>query len=279
MPATDDTRGLVDAEFLGRMRPARSCSTPPRGEVVDEGALLEALDAGAVRAGLDVYADEPGKGQDDWDSKLARHPNVVGTHHIGASTEQAQAATADGVVEIVDAFTEGQARSCVNLAPSRLGSATLTVRHLDRPGVLAKVLDLLSVARLNVEHMENRVFRGGEAAIASIDVAGSAHPGPARRAARGPPCARCLGDLLRRSRMTSDPGTGRASGADVVRPLRARLVQQDRVAEKVFPMLDALPASERTSLPDCAVGPVATDHPRRVRRRGRRALRLPAAPR
>ena len=61
----------------------------------------------------------------------------------------------------------------MNLAPNRLGSVTLTVRHLDRMGVLARVLDLLSEARLNVEHMENRVFRGGEAAMASIDVAGS----------------------------------------------------------------------------------------------------------
>ena len=75
-------------------------------------------------------------------------------------------------MEIVDAFIAGEARNCVNLAPDRLGSVTLTVRHLDRPGVLARVLDLLSAARLNVEHMENRVFRGGEAAVASIDVAG-----------------------------------------------------------------------------------------------------------
>ena len=67
VPATDDTRGLVDAEFLGRMRPGAILLNTSRGEVVDEGALLEALDAGAVRAGLDVYADEPGKGQDDWD--------------------------------------------------------------------------------------------------------------------------------------------------------------------------------------------------------------------
>jgi D-3-phosphoglycerate dehydrogenase len=139
---------------------------------VDEAALLLALDAGTVRAGLDVYADEPGAGKAEWDSVLARHPGVVGTHHIGASTEQAQLATAAGVVEIVDAFVAGEARNCVNLAPNRLGSVTLTVRHLDRPGVLAQVLDLLSEARLNVEHMENRVFRGGEAAVASIDVAG-----------------------------------------------------------------------------------------------------------
>ena len=51
-------------------------------------------------------------------------------------------------------------------------SVTLTIRHLDRVGVLARVLDLLSTAGLNVEHMENRVFRGGEAAVASIDVPG-----------------------------------------------------------------------------------------------------------
>jgi D-3-phosphoglycerate dehydrogenase len=66
----------------------------------------------------------------------------------------------------------GEARDCVNLEPHRLGSATLTVRHLDRVGVLAQILEQLSAAGLNVEHMENRVFRGGQAAVASIDVAG-----------------------------------------------------------------------------------------------------------
>ena len=48
------------------------------------------------------------------------------------------------------------------------------MRHLDRVGVLAQVLDRLSAAHLNVEHMVNRVFRGGEAAVASIDVEGQA---------------------------------------------------------------------------------------------------------
>jgi D-3-phosphoglycerate dehydrogenase / 2-oxoglutarate reductase len=173
VPAAPETRHLVDAAFLGHLRPGAILLNTSRGDVVDEAALLAALDAGTLRAGLDVYADEPGSGRAEWTSALAQHPNVVGTHHIGASTRQAQLATAAGVVEIVDAFNEGEARNCVNLEPSRLGSVTLTVRHLDRPGVLARVLDVLSVARLNVEHMENRVFRGGEAAVASIDVAGS----------------------------------------------------------------------------------------------------------
>ena len=98
---------------------------------------------------------------------------MVATHRIGASTAQAQAAVAAGVVEIVDAFAAGEALNCVNLAPRGLGSATLTVRHLDEVGVLARVLELLSKAGLNVEHMQNRIFTGGEAAVATIDVAGT----------------------------------------------------------------------------------------------------------
>ena len=144
VPSPEDTRHLVDDSFLGRMRPGAILLNTSRGDVVDEAALLAALDAGAVRAGLDVFADEPGSGQGPWDSPLGRHPGVVATHHIGASTEQAQRAIAAGVTEIVDAFVAGEARHCVNLDPSRLGSATLTVRHLDRVGVLAQVLDLLS---------------------------------------------------------------------------------------------------------------------------------------
>ena len=173
VPSSPETRHLVDETFLSHMRPGSILLNTSRGEVIDEAALLQALDTGAVRAGLDVYEDEPGTSTAEWKSALAQHPNVTGTHHIGASTQQAQLAIADGVVEIVDAFVAGEARNCVNLEPRRLGSVTLTVRHLDRVGVLARVLDLLSLAGLNVEHMENRVFRGGEAAVASIDVAGS----------------------------------------------------------------------------------------------------------
>jgi D-3-phosphoglycerate dehydrogenase len=173
VPAHADTKRLVDAGFLDRMRTGAILVNTSRGDVVDEQALLQALDAGRVRAGLDVYADEPGSGSSDWTSAVAQHPAVVGTHHIGASTRQAQQAIADGVVEIVDAFATGGSRHCVNLSPGRLGAATLTIRHLDRVGVLARVLDLLSAADLNVEHMENRVFDGGHAAIATIDVGGT----------------------------------------------------------------------------------------------------------
>ena len=94
-----ETQHLVDAEFLGRMRPGAILLNTSRGDVVDEAALLEALDAGRVRAGLDVYADEPGSGQAEWDSPLARHPARRGhpphrcLHRAGAAGHRRRASS------------------------------------------------------------------------------------------------------------------------------------------------------------------------------------------
>jgi D-3-phosphoglycerate dehydrogenase len=172
VPALPETAGMVDADLLGRMQEGAILLNTSRGDVVDEAALLDAIETRGLRVGLDVYPDEPGSGSTEWSSKLAQHPNVVGTHHIGASTAQAQRAVADGVVEIVEAFVRGEILNCVNLAPTRLGTHTLHVRHLDRVGVLAGVFDVLRRRELNVEQMENRVFEGRNAAVATIDVVG-----------------------------------------------------------------------------------------------------------
>jgi D-3-phosphoglycerate dehydrogenase / 2-oxoglutarate reductase len=176
VPATSETESMFDARILGRMKEGAILLNTSRGDLVDETALLDALETRALRAGLDVYPDEPGSGSAGWSSKLAQHPNVVGTHHIGASTAQAQKAVAEGVVEIIDAFVRGEILNCVNLAPTRLGTHTLHVRHFDRVGVLAGVFDILRRRELNVEQMENRVFEGRNAAVATIDVVGDVGP-------------------------------------------------------------------------------------------------------
>lgn len=177
VPLTDDTRAMVDAEFLSQLRDGAILLNTSRGEIVDEAALLEALDTRGIRAGLDVYADEPASGHGEFVSALASHPSVVGTHHIGASTRQAQASVADGVVEVVEAFAAGNPLYCINLAPHGVGAHTVAVRHLDRVGVLAGVLAVLRGNGLNVEHMENRVFEGLVAAVATIEVAGTVPDG------------------------------------------------------------------------------------------------------
>jgi D-3-phosphoglycerate dehydrogenase / 2-oxoglutarate reductase len=176
VPAAPETEGLFDARLLGIMREGAILLNTSRGDIVDGSALLDAIEERALRVGLDVFPDEPASGTAEWSSKLAQHPNVVGTHHIGASTDQAQRAVADGVVEIVEAFVRGEVLNCVNLAPRSLGTHSLHIRHYDRVGVLARVFDELRRRDLNVEQMQNRVFQGGNAAGATIDVVGDVGP-------------------------------------------------------------------------------------------------------
>lgn len=115
LPATDDTRGLVGRDLLARVQQDAIVLNTSRAEIVDEAALIEAMDAKGVRAGIDVLADEPGSSTGTVDSPLARHPNVYGTHHIGASTEQAQEAIAAEVVRMIAAFEDGSVLHCVNV--------------------------------------------------------------------------------------------------------------------------------------------------------------------
>ncbi|MFQ5558749.1 MAG: NAD(P)-dependent oxidoreductase [Acidimicrobiales bacterium] len=173
VPACPDTIGMVDAEFLASMRDGAVLINTSRGEIVDAAALIEAMNRRGLRAGLDVFPDEPTESVGEIASALARHPGVVGTHHIGASTDQARRAIAAGTVEVIEAYREGGVRHCVNLeiAPSR--SATLRVRHHDRVGVLAAVLAILRGHRLNISNMRNQVFAGSKTAVATIDVSGT----------------------------------------------------------------------------------------------------------
>ncbi|MDH3707067.1 MAG: NAD(P)-binding domain-containing protein [Acidimicrobiia bacterium] len=175
VPADPSTEGLVDAQLLQLLGTDGVLINTSRGNVVDEAALLDALDAG-LRAGLDVFADEPGQ-SGAFENRLAQHPNVVATHHIGASTTQAQQAIAEGTVEVIEQYAGGRVLNCVNLETDRLGSCTLTVRHLDRVGVLAQVLAVLRANGHNVQQMENQVFRGGRAAVATIRMDGFPQPG------------------------------------------------------------------------------------------------------
>lgn len=143
-----------------------------RAELVDAEALLEAVKGGKIRVATDVWSVEPEGGKGDFADPLGALPGVIGTHHIGASTEQAQEATAAETVRIVRRFVEtGEVDGAVNLLLKPVVAGTIVVRHLDRVGVLASVLAALKRANINVETMENVVFTGGQAACARIRVA------------------------------------------------------------------------------------------------------------
>lgn len=168
VPSATGTKGLVDDAFLGLMKDGSMLVNTSRGDVVDPEALIQAMDSRGIKAGLDVWPDEPSQSSGDWISTLAKHSNVVGTHHIGASTAQAQNAVATGTVAVVEAYLAGRVVNCVNLSTEPVGSFVLTVRHFDKVGVLARVFEALRRSGLNVQQMQNHIFSGPGAAVASI---------------------------------------------------------------------------------------------------------------
>ena len=167
------TEGIVDASVLSRLPPGATFINTSRGEVVDYAALAAAARDRNLRVGLDVYAQEPAAATADFADPIVQLPQVYGTHHIGASTDQAQEAIAAETVRIVRSFKEtGRVPNVVNLAKRTPATHMLVVRHRDRPGVLAHVFDHLREANLNVQETENIVFDGAEAAVARINLDG-----------------------------------------------------------------------------------------------------------
>ena len=166
-----DTRGFLDKAFFATMNEGAYFINTARGEVVDQVALLEAMKTRGIRAGLDVFAGEPTSATAPFSDEIANEGNLYGTHHIGASTDQAQEAIAAETVRIVREFKEtGNVPNVVNLARQTPATHRLVVRHLDRPGVLATVLDAIKSEQINVQEMENIVFEGAEAAVARINL-------------------------------------------------------------------------------------------------------------
>jgi len=111
LPATEQTHGFVDAALLRQMKPGAILVNVGRGEVLDEAALLDALDAGRLAgAGLDVRGTEP-----PVLGRLERQANVVLTPHVAGITEQAQGRIDQLLAADIDAVLDGgQARHAVS---------------------------------------------------------------------------------------------------------------------------------------------------------------------
>ena len=173
-----ETRGIIGADFFNAMRQGSYFINTARGDVVDQQALANAIKSRAIRAGLDVFAVEPTSSTGEFQDAIVKEPALYGTHHIGASTDQAQEAIAAETVRIVREFKEtGNVPNVVNLAKQTPATHRLVVRHLDRPGVLASVLDAIKAEQINVQEMENIVFDGASAAVARINLDNAPSPG------------------------------------------------------------------------------------------------------
>jgi D-3-phosphoglycerate dehydrogenase len=171
--ATEQTKNLINESIFNVMKPGAYFINTSRGSVVDEAALANAIRTRGIRAALDVYCGEPGapSGENLFTNPLVKEAGVYGSHHVGASTDQAQQAIAREAVRVVNEYMKtGRVLNCVNRAASTPATVQLTVRHLNRPGVLAHVFYTLGQAGINVEEMENVIYDGAHAACARIQL-------------------------------------------------------------------------------------------------------------
>jgi D-3-phosphoglycerate dehydrogenase len=175
LPATPETKGLFNKKMFSYLKDGALVVNTSRQDVIVEDDLLEAIKEKNIRYACDVFKGEPEAKTGEVKSKLQDSPNVYVTHHIGASTAQAQDAVAEETINIINHFTHsGVIDHWVNRAKVTDSYYQLVVKHFDKPGVLASVLDLLSKGNINIEEIENVIFDGGIAASCTMKLRNAA---------------------------------------------------------------------------------------------------------
>jgi D-3-phosphoglycerate dehydrogenase / 2-oxoglutarate reductase len=163
-----ETKHLVGKKFLDAMKPGAILVNTSRGQIVDTAALWAAIAEKGLRVGLDAFEHEPISGDAEFlDSELAAL--VTCTPNIGTATDQVAEAVAAEAVRVVAEFLDtGHPPGTVNVCARSPAKYRLVVRHLNRVGMLAFVLDGLREEGINVEEVENTIFDGAEAGRCSL---------------------------------------------------------------------------------------------------------------
>ncbi|HJV61398.1 MAG TPA: phosphoglycerate dehydrogenase [Albitalea sp.] len=156
VPETAETRNMIGAEQLARMKPGSHLINASRGTVVDIDALTAALDSKHLHgAAIDVFPVEPQGNDSAFESPLVRFDNVILTPHIGGSTAEAQVNIGKEVAaKLIRYGNNGSTTSAVNFPevalPEHTGRSRLLHIHRNVPGVLAHVNERLSAAGINI---------------------------------------------------------------------------------------------------------------------------------
>lgn len=160
---TPQTKGMVGKGFFEALRPGSVFINTSRAEVVDQMAMEAALKEKQIMVGLDVFEGEPSGGDGEYGGSLRDNEYVYCTHHIGASTDQAQEAVAAETVRIVKGFKEsGVVHNAVRPPTGARPSHLIVVRYADRDGALGRVLNALKDADADVLEMETICYGSGK---------------------------------------------------------------------------------------------------------------------
>ena len=159
---TDVTKGMINMEAISQMKRGVRFINLARGEIVEDEAMLSALDTGKVAT---YVTDFP-------NNKIVRAPHVVAMPHLGASTpESEQNCAVMAVDQLKDYLENGNIRNSVNLpavSMDRSGVQRMCIIHRNVPGMLANITALLSQDGVNVENLSNK--SKGELAYTLVDL-------------------------------------------------------------------------------------------------------------
>lgn len=159
---TDKTKNMIDAKAVGAMKRGVRFINLARGEIVDDEAMLAALDTGKVAAYITDFPN----------NRLVKAPHVIAMPHLGASTpESEQNCAAMAVDELVDYLENGNIRNSVNLpavSMERSGVMRMCIIHRNIPAMLANITTLLSKDGVNVENLSNK--SKGDYAYTMVDL-------------------------------------------------------------------------------------------------------------
>ena len=159
---TDKTKGMIDEKAIANMKRGVRFINLARGEIVDDDAMLAALDTGKVATYITDFPN----------NRLVQHPHVVAMPHLGASTpESEQNCAAMAVDELRDYLENGNIRNSVNLpavSMERSGVMRMCIIHKNVPAMLANITTLLSKDGVNVENLSNK--SKGELAYTMVDL-------------------------------------------------------------------------------------------------------------
>ena len=169
LPATPQTKGLFNKKLFGFMKPNSFLINTARADLIDQDAMIDAIKEKNIRVAMDVIKNEPEDKSAEIKSPLQSIPNIYITHHIGASTEQAQNAVASETIRIIKEFvSSGVIAHWVNRSKISDAHYQLVVKHYDKPGVLASIMSIIRDRQINIEEIENIIFDGGVVACCTM---------------------------------------------------------------------------------------------------------------
>ena len=150
VPYTETTHHMFNAAAFAKMKQGVRIVNESRAEVVDDYAMTEALKSGKVAKYVTDFPNEV----------ILKAPNVIAMPHLGACTPESEDRCAEmAAQELYDYLANGNIKNSVNLPDatlSRMGVCRLCVIHHNIPGMINRVLDLITKKNINVEHMINK---------------------------------------------------------------------------------------------------------------------------